>query len=377
MFAARELIPLYGLYAVLFRDRGVTDGQLSMLFIVWSVSSFLFEVPSGAWADTHDPRRVLAASAACKAMGFACWTWWPSGPGFVAGFVLWAASSAMVSGTFEAYAYGSLDALGSAGRYPAFIGRAHAFAQIAVLVGIATGGPLFAVGGYRLAGIVSVLVCVTTIPLALRLPPPSATGAGHRTGSGESGYLRALRNGLAEARHHPPVCRALLVASLAVGLTAFDEYFPLVARDDGATGEAIPLLVAVITFGQVVGTALAGRAAQLRRRLLGAMYAGGGTLLATGAGLGGWLGFALMGAGYGLLNNVMLVTEARLQSLIRGPARATVTSVGGVGTETVALAIYVGFGVGGSWWTTATLFAVAVLPSAAVGALIARRPSAA
>ena len=76
------------------------------------------------------------------------------------------------------------------------------------------------------------------------------------------------------------------------------------------------------------------------------MYACGGALLAAGAGLGSWLGFALMGAGYGLLNSVMLATEARLQALITGPARATVTSVGGVGTELTALTVYLAFGIG-------------------------------
>ena len=195
MVRARELIPLYGLYAVLFSDRGVTDGQLSVLFVVWSVSSFLLEVPSGAWADTHDPRRVLTASTVCKATAFACWTWWPSMPGFVAGFVLWASSSAMVSGTFEAYTYTSLDALGHAPRYPGFIGQAHAVTQLAVLVGIALGGPLFALGGHRLAGVVSTLVCVMTIPLALGLPPPPAPradGEQHPERAG-LGYVAACR----------------------------------------------------------------------------------------------------------------------------------------------------------------------------------------
>ena len=80
----------------------------------------------------------------------------------------------------------------------------------------------------------------------------------------------------------------------------------------------------------------------------------GGALLAAGAGLGGGPGSALMGAGYGLLNSVMLASEARLQKLITGPARATVTSVGGVGTELTALTVYLAFGIGSSWWTTAT-----------------------
>ena len=362
---------------MLFRDRGVTDGQLAVLFVVWSVSSFLFEVPSGAWADTHDPRRVLATSAVCKAMAFACWTWRPSMPGFVAGFVLWATSSALVSGTFEAYTYASLDALGQAHRYPGFIGRAHTVTQLAVLVGIALGGPLFALGGYRLAGVVSTLVCVMTIPLALDLPPPPAPRADgeQHPERARLGYGAALRSGLAEVRHRPAVRRR---APRCVARRRADRVRRVTSRSSLATtGPPVPSFrccVAVVTVGQVVGTASAGRAARLRRRPRGAMYACGGALLAAGAGLGGWLGFALMGAGYGLLNSVMLATEARLQALITGPAQATVTSVGGVGTELTALTVYLAFGIGHYWWTTATLLAMAVVPTAAIGALIARRP---
>ncbi len=371
-FAVRELIPLYGLYAVLFRDSGISASRVSLLFVLWSVASFLFEIPSGVWADRDDPRRLLAASGGLKGLGFACWICWPSWPGFAAGFVLWALSSAMVSGTFEAYVYDSLRAAGRADHYPTLLGRAHAAAQLAVLVGIVSGGPLFVLGGYRLAGSVSVGISVATIPLARLLPPPPGV-PGPDGRDGAPGYLATLRDGLTEAGHHRAVRRALLIASLAVGLTAFDEYFPLVGREHGAGDAAIPLLVAVTALGQVVGTALAGRTAHLERRVLGTMYGTGGVLLAVGAPLGSWLGFALMGVGYGLLNNVMLVTEARLQTLIRSRARATVTSVGGVGTELVALAVYAGFGAGARWWATATLFVVAVVPASAIAGLIAAR----
>ena len=127
-----------------------------------------------ARADAHDPRRVLAASAICKATAFACWTCGHRCPGSWPGSCLWVSSSAPVSGTFEAYAYASLDSLGHANRYPAFIGRA------------ARGHPVGRARRHRhrwstvrdrrlpLVGIVSTLVCVVTIPLALRLPPPPA-----------------------------------------------------------------------------------------------------------------------------------------------------------------------------------------------------------
>ncbi|HYN96105.1 MAG TPA: hypothetical protein VES42_19850, partial [Pilimelia sp.] len=45
----------------------------------------------------------------------------------------------------------------------------------------------------------------------------------------------------------------------------------------------------------------------------------------------------------GLLQMAMVVSDARLQEAIRGPARATATSVAGVGAEAVALVFFLGF----------------------------------
>ena len=94
--ASRDLVPLYSVYALLFADRGVDSGEISLLFIIWSLTSFLCEVPSGAWADTFDRRRLLVLSAVIY------------GAGFALGFVLWGLSSALMSGTFESMVYDEL-----------------------------------------------------------------------------------------------------------------------------------------------------------------------------------------------------------------------------------------------------------------------------
>ena len=60
-------------------------------------------------------------------------------------------------------------------------------------------------------------------------------------------------------------------------------------------------------------------------------------------------------AGYGVLQLVLIVTEARMQDAITGPARATVTSVAGLGSEVLAMLLYLGFAVGSLWWGYAAL----------------------
>src|SRR5262245_43560047 len=101
-------MPVFPVYALLFAEHGVSPGGIATLLILWSSAGLGLEVPSGAWADTISRRSLLSISAVVYAGAFATWALWPAYPGFAAGFVLWALSGALSSGTFEALAYDEL-----------------------------------------------------------------------------------------------------------------------------------------------------------------------------------------------------------------------------------------------------------------------------
>jgi MFS family permease len=351
--------------------------QVSSLFIIWSVTSFVFEVPSGAWADVVDRRRLLVASAGVYAAGFASWMLFPSYPGFAAGFVLWGLSSAMMSGTFESLLYDELAARHAEGQYPRLVGWAHSVAMTANLLASLSAAPLFAWGGYPLVGWTSVVlaggqaVLAATLPTSTHRRPSAAGEVAALTEAMAVRYLGMLRDGLAEAARAVDVRRAVLLSALVVGASAYDEYFPLVAREHGVATFAVPWLVGLVVLGQVVGTSLAGRTSAMPGRTMGRVLLAAAVLISAGALASPPVGFAGIAVGYGLLNNAMVVAEARVQQVITGPARATVTSVAGLGTEVVALAVYLGFA------TTADAVAVPVQVAAlglplAVVAVLAR-----
>jgi hypothetical protein len=58
------------------------------------------------------------------------------------------------------------------------------------------------------------------------------------------------------------------------------------------------------------------------------------------------VGVAGVAVFYGLYRMVAVVVDARLQRRIEGPARATVTSVAGLGIEVVAVLVFVVWAVG-------------------------------
>ena len=318
-------------------------------------------------------------SAAVYAVGFSTWMLWQSFAGFALGFVCWGLSSALMSGTFESLLYDELVTRGGPARYPAVIGWAHSSAMLANLAATAAAAWLFAAGGYQLVGWVSVAIAVVQGALAGTLPvsraarrPAHQDSALYETEQAASHYVTMLRSGLAESRHHPDVRRVLLLAAAMVGLTAYDEYFPLVARDHGVSTGVIPLLVAVTVLGQVVGTATVGRTARFGAVTLGLVLSIGAVLVSVGALTTPYLGFVAIGIGYGLLNNAMLVGETRLQDTITGPARATVTSVLGLLEELVALAVYAAFAVGAHVLGFPALVALLGVPAVVVGLAVMR-----
>jgi MFS family permease len=380
--ASRDLVPLYSVYALLFADRGVDSSEISLLFILWSLTSFVCEVPSGAWADSFDRRRLLVLSAAVYGVGFALWMVWQTFAGFAVGFMCWGLSSALMSGTFESLVYDELVERGSRERYAGLIGWAQSTALVANLTATAAAAALFHLGGYSLVGWTSVAIAGAQGVLAATLPVSfrarHARHAEHLDGAvagterAASRYVTMLRAGLSESRHRPDVRRVLVLAAAMVSMTAYDEYFPLVARDHGVSTTVVPVLITVTVVGQAVGTALVGRTSGARGRVVATLMAAGAVTISAGALVSPYVGFVAIAVGYGLCNNAMVVGETRLQDTITGPARATVTSVLGVLEEIGAIALFACFAIGSRFLGFPELVALLGLPAVLVALAVAR-----
>ncbi|MBF6453472.1 MFS transporter [Nocardia cyriacigeorgica] len=440
-----DFFPLYAVYALLFADHGLNAGQISSLFALWSATAFLLEVPSGAWADTVSRRGLLVLSGLLLTLGFTLWTLLPSYFGFAAGFVVWGVSGALRSGTFEALLYDELSLRGEPSAFPRILGYTRAGTEIAVLIAILAATPLYLIGGYPLIGWVSVAMAAAHTVVALSLPgapkavstadvdeveedptgastaravgaaadrtavapeptalpsaaagptPPEAPGPSPRPTSSDgpiTRYLTMLRSGLAEATRITTVRNGVVLGALLYGITAFDEYFALVAGEAGVATAVVPVLVAITVVGSLIGSVTAGRTETMRARTMGIAIAAAGALFIAGAVVVGlaarWpaalyvlagSGFVALGVSYGVIYNTSVVAAARLQDAIEGPARATVTSVSGLLSEVVSLAAF-GFVALATVWlsmsATVALLGIGVLMIAAVTpAWLPRRP---
>ncbi|MET8123223.1 MFS transporter [Micromonospora sp. NPDC005189] len=397
-----DLVLLYPLYVVFFADTGLSVGQISSLFVIWSAAGILFEVPSGAWADVVSRRLLLCLAPLVTAAGYALWVLVPSYPAFAVGFLLWGAGGALVSGALEALVWTELDRLGAVGRYARVLGRARTAGVLGVVASGVLAGPVLAAGGYPAIGVASVLACLLAAAIAARFPehrPPASAPdpAGDRDAAaarrpavaavpadldddGDLGWWDTLRAGVAQVRTRPPVRAAvLLVAVVAADWGALDEYTPLLALDTGVGAQAVPLLLLLLWAGVTIGGLLAPAGERLSRRGYAALLGLVGVALAGGALTGHPGGFVLLAVAFGAAQLATVLADARLQARIIGSSRATVTSLAGMATDVLIIGTYACYGLVATAAGNAVAFAVTAGPYLIVALVLLsrrRRPAA-
>ncbi|MFA1558642.1 MFS transporter [Actinomadura chokoriensis] len=353
---------MYPVYAVLFAGTGLSPAAISSLFVIWSVTTFALELPSGLWADVVSRRLLLVASPLLAGAGFGLWAFFPSYPAFAAGFVLWGVGSALRSGTMQALVYAELERTGAAGAYARLIGRSEAVSLLAVVAASAVASPVLAAGGYRALGVASVAACVSCAVAGWFLPE----SRGAVEAEEEPSLRSVLREGWAQVRREPAVRWSLVLVMVLEGVTSLDEYVPLLVRSTGVAEASVPLLVMVVTVGDAVGGWLAGR----RTGWLPPVLVVGAVCLAVGSWSGRPGGLVLVAVAFGVFRWAMAAADARLQDRIGDGARATVTSVAGFGSETVAVLVFAGWALGSRWADAGVLMGLASAPYVVVAVVL-------
>lgn len=332
-----DFVLLYPVYTLLFSDTGLSVWQISSLFVIWSVSSIVFEVPSGAWADATSRRRLVIAGPLLTAIAFTLWVATPGYWVFALGFVLWGLKSALTSGALEALVYEELQRLDASDRYATMMGRGQVAGVLAAMCSGAVAAPVISAGGYVAVGAASVAASVLATLIAMLFPENRI----RPHDEADLGWADTLTAGLRETRRSGSVRAAvILVAVIASIYGALDEYTPLLIQSGGVTAADVSLLMVVIWAGASVGGLAAGRVARWGSAAFAAFVGAGAVLMAAGALSGHPVGVVGLAAGFGVFQCATVVADTRLQNSITGPARATVTSLAGMSTDVAMLVVY-------------------------------------
>ncbi|MGH8794347.1 MAG: MFS transporter, partial [Stackebrandtia sp.] len=286
-----DFVLLYPVYALLFAENGLSVAEISSLFVIWSVTGLVLEVPSGALADATSRRLLMTVGPLLSAAGFGIWVLFESYPAFALGFILWGVKGALQSGAQEALLYEELDRLGGADRYATVVGRSRAFGTGGILLATALAAPVFGLGGYPALGAASAAACLACALVASGFPEHRQARDASGPGSAFREYADTLRQGLREVRGNPPARRAVLLIPVVAGIWgSLEEYVPLLAASATPRTQTVALLILLVSAGVAAGALLSGRAARLRMRGVAWLLAAAAIGLAAGALSGRLLG---------------------------------------------------------------------------------------
>lgn len=336
--ALREIIPIYPLYSVMFLGNGVSPLELSLLFIIWAKVGLLLEVPSGALADAMSRKWLVVLSGLLKSAAFLTWYFWQDFWGYALGFVLWGVGSTFRSGAFEALLYETLKQWDLGSRFAFHYSRIRALSTLAVLLGEASGGLLITYG-YDVVLLISAIVPIlATLPFLFYVKD-----AEKGQDEASSGFIITA---LKEARGNPTLLMILFISTFLLTVHGiFDEYVPPLFREHGFSLAMIAYMAIPVFAAQALGEYLADRVPQLPLRQQIGIVALGTLCLIPAALFSGWQAVVALTCFFFAFGLASTLIETQLQHAIKGSARATVTSIVGLGDSIGAILWFMLFGV--------------------------------
>jgi len=145
-FTARAYYPIL---AILFLDLGLSLDQFVMLNLIWAATIFLFEVPSGALADTIGRRKLLIAASVLMIIEMTCLLFAPRDGGVLLlvlctiNRICSGLSEACASGADEAIAYDSLPQENRSAAWDSLLATAMRWRSAGFVIAMIIGGLLY------------------------------------------------------------------------------------------------------------------------------------------------------------------------------------------------------------------------------------------
>ncbi len=356
----REVVLVYPVYAIMMGAHGIAPFELSVLFIVWSGSALVFEVPSGVLADRYSRKRLLVASGLIKGSVFVVWWFAPNFWGYLCGFIVWGFGSSLVSGTSESFLFDTLKQRAQPEAFARIYGRGLMANSLGVATALAVGG-YAAQTGYALPMAESALApMLASLIVALTFvePPRSGMAQAHARATD------TLVAGVKEVRgNRAMLWTVAMFASLVTAYGVLDEYIgPFLTETRSFSLGAIGVIYAALYAMRTLGMEAAHRlhAGSLRTIAvvlgIGSLGLGASTL---------FTGFAIavaIGIYFALTAAAEVLLQTQLQQQIEGTARATVTSLAKMAQHACepAFLLFIG-GVAQAWSFNAAFAGVAAI----------------
>ena len=331
-----DLMPIYPLYILMFQDKGVSVQQISILLVIWSISTVVLEIPSGIIADRWS--RKLLVSMGSLFQG-ACYLTWLLSDGFfmyAIGFVLWGIGGAFKSGAEEALLYDSLKQESRDDTFDRCLGKGRFLSGVGNIIASVAGGFIGMKYSYNSALLLSITSGLISAVIAFTYK--------------EANYYKSRSKELLKDTDHDTLREAfsfllknkeilifsLLLITVVSTAGILDEYDQLIARDYGLSTVGIGIWAAIrfllIAIGGYMAHGIKKVIQKISKKKDAIRILGIVCMLASAClVLAGLLKFIAIMSVYGLFYLIMsagdVIGEDYIQARIEDEGRSTVHSI--------------------------------------------------
>jgi MFS family permease len=238
------------LWVLYLTHRGMSLVEVGLLESIFHISSFIFEVPSGALADRLSYRAVLIIGRVCAMASsliliFSHDFFW-----FAVGFVVSAWSYNLNSGTIDALVYESLRNLDAEKKFIKVSANSNAIYEFADTLGIFVAGwfvNVYFEGVYWIQIVISLFAILSVL---MMVEPEKM----ERKSEKVTGYFAILKNAAVFLKKNAQLRFLMLFFALFQGIAAtYYFYFQSLMDRYGFKGMQISLLMVASAVFQIIG----------------------------------------------------------------------------------------------------------------------------
>ena len=342
------LVLLSPVYAIFMQEHGVSDMQLSTLFIFYSVGVAVAQFPVAWFGRLFGNKKTILFGQSLKALCFVIWFLVPNFWGFMIGFMLWGFQGAIYNVAYESLLYDELKARRHRDVYAKVLGRRKAISTVGSALSAA--GSLLLFLGYEVilvASVTSVLLsalCIMNIKIRTKIQTVQKTVS----------FMKLFKSGVKIVSRTPCILYMLLLCTMVGNLSYLDDYFSLIGLEIGLRKEFVGAVPFFIMCCQIVGQMVAHKFQKIKDSSLYGFVSFAGLIFVAFACFYSVPGLLLLGFAYIAFSIIKILMYTRFQDFIPVAHRPIALSLYSISDNVMyvgsMLLIGVGSTIGGGGW---------------------------
>lgn len=232
-----------GIWMIYLAGKGMSLTQLGLLEMIFHITSFLMEVPTGAVADIFGRKisritgRAMSLLSVVILLAANDFLW------FAISFVFTALSYNLESGAGDALLYDSLKEIGEEDQYMKISGKNEVFLQVAGIVSFLAGGYM-ATKSYNIAFVITIAVGVAVMLQAFSFKEPTIGGK-KDCGKKENVFVDQLKESISVVKGNPRIVSLIVFTEIILTFcTCIFFYLQNFLKADGYNEAAIGVICA-------------------------------------------------------------------------------------------------------------------------------------